>query len=1041
MRTGWGRLEPTVYACFFASGVTGLVYEIVWVRMLGLVFGHTVYAVTTALTAFMAGLALGAYLFGRFIDTRDRPLRIYALLEGGIGLFCLLIPFLLAQAQHVYLALYKSLNLSFFTFSLVQFALVFLVLLVPTTLMGGTLPVLSKFFVQRLEGVGRKVGDLYALNTFGAVVGTIAAGFFLVPAIGVRWSIILAAGINLAIAAAAFAIDRALPRPPAPARELSRERKETRAGDEAAPLANPVLFLLLAGIGLSGAASMVYEIAWTRALVLVIGSSTYAFSVMLTTFLGGLALGSLLFARIWGRRAFDAGLFGFLELAIGLAALALVPAFDRMPELFLRIMRLAPGSHGATLLGQFSISFLVMIVPTTLIGAAFPCVVQLATTHMRRLGREVGAVYSVNTVGTVVGAFGAGFLLVPTLGVQSSILAAAAVNAGVGATALVACGRPRWRQWACVPLLALFVLGCVFFPRWDRALMTAGAPVYTPVWVNAADPAERFRSHAASFEQLFYEEGISSTVSVDRTHGLRSLRVNGKADASDGIDMLTQLMLGHLPMLLHPRPERALVIGLGSGVTAGAMAQHPVLKALDVVELEPAVIRASAFFTHVNRDVLRDPKVRVVVADGRNFILASDAKYDVISSEPSNPWMAGVANLFSREFYELARRRLAEDGLMIQWIHGYSLFPRDLQMVVNTFRSVFPHATVWWTAPGDYLLVGANERFVIDYDRVRARYEASAEVRDDFKFLGWQSPLALLTLFLLDEEDTARYARGALENTDDRPVLEFSAPLALYAKTTDENQRRLKAARTRRIFPIVRVKERSFWTAARRLQFARAYRVRGDEAEALEHLQKIDPSGLGEPSVVLERAKLLLALGRTGEAMRDLARLAESSPHQPLIASYLRVARLFQAGGFGSTLAGHGHTHAALPNPARAHNKHGLFYVSLGTRIREPALFDLAEDAFLAALQLERQHYGILNNLGNLYVEQGLLDKAEEVYRQVLRIQPGLAMTHFNLGVVYERQGAIGQAVQEYRTALKIQPGWEDAQSRLGKLDARDIAK
>jgi spermidine synthase len=1034
-------LQATIYICFFLSGASGLLYEIIWIRMLGLVFGHTVYAVTTVLTAFMAGLALGAYLFGRLIDRGGRPLWVYGLLEAAIGLYALLVPFLLDQVRLVYLALYRGLHLSFFTFSLAQFVLVFLVLLVPTTLMGATLPVLSKFFVQRVEGVGRKVGDLYALNTFGAVVGTAAAGFFLLPAIGVWWSIVLGAGLNLVIAAAALGIDRGLAKPVSPHLELPRERVEVRPEDEAAPLTRPLLVLFLCGIGLSGAASMVYEIAWTRALVLVIGSSTYAFSAMLTTFLVGLALGSFLFARIWGRSAIDASLFGFLEMGIGLVALAVVPAFDRMPDLVLAIFKQISPSAGGAVLTQFVLSFLIMIVPTILIGAAFPCVVRLATTQLRRLGREVGTVYSANTVGTVVGVFAAGFIVVPTLGVQSSIVIAAALNAVLGATVLVICDKHRWRQWAAVSLLAVFAVGCMVFPKWNREVMISGAPLYAPNYVNKPDPGGSFRADASGIRLLFYEEGITSTVSVEQTAWSTALRVNGKIDASDGIDMATQLMSGHLPMLLHSQPERALIIGLGSGVTAGAMVQHPVLQALDVVELEPAVIRASAFFTHVNRDVLQDPRVREVVADGRNFILASEAKYDVIVSEPSNPWIAGVANLFSREYYELVRTRLAQDGIMVQWVQGYSLFPREMKMIVNTFRTVFPHTTVWWTMLGDYLLVGTNQRLVIDFDKVRARYDASPEIQEDFKVAGWKSPLALLTFFLLNEEDTAGYARGALENTDDRPLLEFSAPLALYANTIHENHRRLRAARTRGLPPIVGLDERSLWTASHRLQFARAVRVRGDGQTALEQLREMDLSGPGDESFLLERAKLLFGLGMIGEAMEDLSRLSKMRSDRPLIESYLRVGRLLRAHRLERTLLAYGTANQKSPNPARAHNKLGLYYRSLGTKMREPALFDLAVDAFQAALQLQAEDYWVINNLANAYLEQGLLAQAEAAYLRTIHIKPDFAEAHSNLGLLYERQGALDLAAREYQTALKLRPDWGHLRLGLQRIDAASRRK
>jgi tetratricopeptide (TPR) repeat protein len=357
-------------------------------------------------------------------------------------------------------------------------------------------------------------------------------------------------------------------------------------------------------------------------------------------------------------------------------------------------------------------------------------------------------------------------------------------------------------------------------------------------------------------------------------------------------------------------------------------------------------------------------------------------------------------------------------------------------MIVNTFRTVFPHTTVWWTIPGDYRLVGTNQPLVVDHDRLRARYDALPAVQEDFKLLGWQSPLALLTLFVLDEEDTARYARGALENTDDRPLLEFSAPLALYVNTTAENHRVLKAARTQTLPPIGGVAEQPLWTKSNRLQFARAVRVRGDAEAALEQLRAMDLSGPGNEMFLLQRAKLLFALGGIGDAMADLSRLSKMSPGRPLIESYLRVGRLFQSHALGKTPLAYGTTGAESPNPALAHNKLGLYYSSLGIKMREPALFDLAVDAFQAALLLEPRAYGVMSNLATAYLEQGLLAQAEATYHRALRIKPDLAEAHANLGLLYERQGALDLAAREYQTALKLRPDWGHVRLGLHRINA-----
>jgi spermidine synthase len=564
--------------------------------------------------------------------------------------------------------------------------------------------------------------------------------------------------------------------------------------------------------------------------------------------------------------------------------------------------------------------------------------------------------------------------------------------------------------------------------------MAGGVSIYVERFTSAPDPAALFREEAAARQLLFYREGINSTVAVERTERMTSLRVDGKVDASNGADMATQLMLGHLPLLLHPNPERVLIIGLGSGVTAGAVAQHPVVQGIDVVELEPAVVAASNYFVAENRNVLRDPRVQLVVGDGRNYILASEKRYDVISSEPSNPWMAGVANLFSREFYQLARGRLADDGIMIQWVQGYSIFPGDLKMIVKTFRQSFPHATLWRTLRGDYLLVGTPSPLRIDYALLERRIAASPAVREDMASIWLASPLDALTLFFLDETDLARFAQGAPENTDDRPILEFRAPLALYRKTTDENHRLLRESRKTEFPPVENLP--AGLLGARRVHFARIYWAGGEREEALDQLRKAPWPDSSDIASQLDRSKLLFSLGEVGQATERLAALARGRSQDRLIASYLKAGAILRELKAEEAVSEHGRTRHGDPNPAEAHNNLGVFYTRMGIRSGEPAFFGLAVDSIDAALRIEPQAYAALNNLGNAYFELQRFGEAAEAYRRVLVLKPGLPLAHFNLGLVYERQGALEAAAREYRLALSLQPSWALPRLNLQRLGA-----
>ena len=1022
-----GQIAAVVSACFFFSGAAGLVYEVLWTRMLGLVFGHTVFAITTVLAAFMAGLGLGSYLVGSLADRHGHPLRFYGVLEAGIGVYALLTPLLFSQVEVFYVFLRRSLGLSYFAFSLCQFLLVFVVLLIPTTLMGATLPVMSKFFVRDIRALGTQVGRLYALNTFGAVLGTFAAGFHLIPALGVRTTLLMAAVANIGIGALALVFDRHLQQlrtqPAAPEPDLPTPDVGQAAGswqDRAA------VWLSVVGLGLSGAASMIYEVTWTRALSLTIGSSTYAFSTMLVAFLVGLALGSFLFSRISGRLRGDPFLFGCLQLGIGLGALGVMPLFDRMPELFLWAFRLSQ-SPGFVKALQFSISALAMLAPTLFMGATFPCVVQIASRELQRVGRDVGKIYFINTGGAIAGTLLAGFLLIPVWGLQSSLRVAVSVNLclALGLYLLVEKGRWRRRLAIVAPLAALVLLAVS--PTWDATAMASGVAIYGRNyfgWFGKAD----FRETVASTDHLlFYKDGISATVTVHRRGDNIFLKVNGKTDAGNSRDMHTQLMLAHLPLLLHPEPRKVLVIGLGSGVTAGAVTVHPVQE-VDVIEIEPAVVEGSRFFAKENREVLRNPRAHLAVADGRNFLLVSQKSYDLIISEPSNPWMRGIGNLFSLEFYELAARRLAQGGIVCQWIHGYGLFPDDLKMVVKTFRSVFPHTTVWNTTLGDFLLVGSQAPLALDYVRLQSRYTSIPDLREDLTKLGFRSPLAFLADFMLGEEDAARYARYAWLNTDDLPLLEFSAPDSLYADTADLNRHMIKGYRQREFPPLLGAPEGALRSPGfyRDLGVALWRKELPEEALAqFDRALRLDPQ---DPIALLHRGRLRLRSGAVLKAEADLKAALQADP---------RFAEAHEALGVlyrGQGMEGPAETH--LQRAVALQPKNSLLLAQLADLYNQHGRFKDAAAQYRAAVEVSPQEARLWNGLGLSYQGMGLPEEAVGAFREAISRDPENSLYHFHLGKIYltlKRLDEAKTAIQAsaLRDPLRVQPLLE-----LGKLYA-----
>ncbi len=782
-------------ACLFVSGATALVYEVVWLRMLGLVFGHTVYAITAVLAAFMGGLGLGAYVFGRHAASCSDPLRTYGIVEVAIGVYCALSPGLFWIASHVYMRLHVTLTAAYATFSLVQFALVFAVLLLPTALMGATLPLLVQGLVRDERGISRTVSILYAVNTFGAVVGVALAGYVLLPAWGNRAVLWAAAATNVAIGTVAIVYGTR--RRSERERGASRSRGAARSvavadvGEAAGAFETRVV---AAALAVSGAVSMAYEVAWTRALALVIGSSTYAFSAMLVAFLIGIAGGAALYSYFRGARRVGLTAFAIIQAGIGLCVMLVVLLFEYMPDVFLLALQRSQ-SPAFVQTVQLAVSSLALLAPALLIGATFPCAVAVCASTVARAGADTGRLYAVNTLGGIGGAVLTGFVLVPAIGVHGSIAAGIATNVALAALLVVAPfrGVAGWRWAAGGGGLVAAAAVAFWLPPWNAQVMSSGAAIYAMEYIangNAGVPT------LAGREVLFYRDGPSATVAVTRSDDQLSLRVNGKVDASSNpADMSTQLMLGHLPVVLHRDPRDVLVVGLGSGITAGAVARHPIAR-LDIVEIEPAVVQASKFFNRENGNVLADPRVRLLVADARNVLLTTASRYDVITSEPSNPWIGGVASLFSVEFFELARARLRPGGLMVQWLHGYGLAPEDFRMIVATFRNAFPATSVWQVAQGDYLLIGRAAPTPFDLGALKARWAAVHGLREDLRRIGIEQWPGVLGFFLLAEADVARLAAGTRLNTDDWLGLEFSAPRGLLLDTAGLNYRMLRGART-----------------------------------------------------------------------------------------------------------------------------------------------------------------------------------------------------------------------------------------------------
>lgn len=768
---------------FFLSGATGLVYQLVWVRMLTLVFGGTTYAITTVLVAFMGGLGLGSFFAGRLASRFSAPGRAYGWLEIAIGAYAIAVPLLFHLVEPVYRVLYAVAGDAPAILTAVRFLVGAFFLIIPTTAMGATLPLLVQYVSGRDERVGQSVGVLYGINTLGAFGGTLLAGFWMIPTLGIAATTWATAAANLLLGSAAVALLGGARIAPSVSAEAAKVPTVLPQTPTAVAEHNSARSALLGTFAISGFCSMIYQIAWTRALVMCFGSTTYSFTCILAAFILGLALGSLIVARFLDRLRRPARIAGWTQLAIGLAAVCIAPLYDQIPLLVFKWVSGLSSGYTTLLQIQFAVIIAVTLVPTVLMGALFPLVTRAVSSGASDAAAATGRAYGINTLGTITGAFVAGFVLIrgDVLGALWSINLAAVMNALLGVWLIRATGvRNEPIHHGPLPAmggLAAVVIAAVTFGSWDPDTMASGS--FRP----GNDPVARKREFATKY----YADGVDTTVSIiqSRTEQhLIALTVNGKPDASTVLtDMHTQILLSHFPALITPRLETACMIGLGSGISLGSLSRYEELKRIDCVELSEEVVLASQAFTAQNFDVLNtDPRIRMITADGRNHLLLTDQKYSLIVSQPSNPWIAGVSSLFTQEFFELCKRRLEPDGTLAVWMQSYALSFENFQMVVRTLRASFPEVEIWQTHETDVILTARSTPARIPLDTMLRRFY-HAPVQTDLYRIGMQDLGRVLGCCLIGGSSIDLWLQPGPIHTDDNAILEFDAPRGIYMPT------------------------------------------------------------------------------------------------------------------------------------------------------------------------------------------------------------------------------------------------------------------
>jgi spermidine synthase len=807
-----------------------LVFETIFTRLLTYTFGNTAYAVSTVLAAFLGGLALGAFVFGRWVDRRAPSLWIYGVLELLVGIYCLFIPKFFALLTSSYVALYHRLHLGPVGLTTARFALAAVVILVPTMLMGGTLPALARYVSSQRADFEPEVSRLYAWNTLGAALGTLGSTYLLMPFLGVRATIGLACGVNFLIflSVALLASRPVAPPevafPPAPAVQSSPS------------LPGRQVIVLILGAFLTGAVALAYEVTWTHVLAFLIGNTVYAFGVMLFTFLCGLGLGARFVARRLPQPASWARVLAGSQIFLALAVFGTLPLWNRIPDVFaqglvkafefdllsvalLLFLRLAyvgwriyrrslaapfPWTWAAELaievgllaalmaadtqfvwkyeatyfvaaeLLRFFCAFYLLILPSFLLGISFPLLLNLASHGAARVGGSVGGIYAANTLGAILGSVLTGFVVLPRWGSLATLRGSATTNLilGIGfALCLIQLKRPRRLLLAAVTA-SLGVMFWVGPGNWDARRMSRGSYVY----FDQGWPIDR-----VLYLQEDVQGGLTSVVKIG---SIRVMLSNGKFQGNNAGEVGAQIRFALIPILFTHQFDRALVIGLGTGNTLRAVSRFP-FQHIDTVEIAPHIVDAARkWFEDVNERVFdRDPRVKLTLADGRNFLLLSRDRYDLITIEISSIWISGEADLYNREFYALCRARLKEHGVLQQWVQIHHMRPKDFLVILNTAAQVFPHVA-FFLGPEQGVLVASASPLECDYQQIAA-FDADPGIRRELTAIDVPSISALLGELML-YGDSMRQALSYLPrlsgrppdfaSTDFRPYLEYQTP-------------------------------------------------------------------------------------------------------------------------------------------------------------------------------------------------------------------------------------------------------------------------
>lgn len=1053
------------------SGAASLSYEVVWSRMLVVSLGNSADATAMVLSAFMLGIAVGASLLGRLADRTTSALKLYALLEIALGILAFIVPFLIHRINGIEVLRGGYDDQPFAAIG--RLVLSGVIILIPSLVMGATLPVLVRALSHTQADIRKRIGPIYGLNTIGAALGAAFTGFVAIPALGFTLTSAAAAGCNFLAAAIVLAV---------------RRGRESDAATDPVPISAPVsggempprslaVFALLT-VAVSGGTILSAEVLWARVLTFVFGHDTYAFAALLAIVLLGIGLGGILYRKLAQMNPLVVcivllGALGFTMLASYWGAAALVTKLGRDPFQLNAINALA-ASIRLEFYREILYTPILVLVPAIISGALFPAACALYSGPLAKAGSRVGTATLVNGIGSAFGSLVTSFFLVDLFGIQGTLVGAALVAAAaalVGAGVLAFSGKKKRAVWVSIPSIVALCTALLLPSALSRAMLEEAV-------------GERYQ------DILFYEEGRTGTVSVTRNtiNSEKQLFMNAVNEVTTRLvhDQSFKL-LGHLGPLLHPNPKKGAMVCLGAGLSAGAALVHP-LASLDVVELSSTIPKAAALWAEENNHVLEDSRFHLHIADGRHFLLSTEKQFDVIMVDSTHPKAVDSWILYTKEFYELVKSRLKDEGIAVQWVPLHGLSEREFKIIVRTFYEVFPDVTLWvnvgFEAYGQaaYLkMVGTLHPLVIDYQELALRLKEPQIARDLSPF-GMDAPEEVLDAYLAGPKAVDAWTANLPVQTDDRPMVPYTtaysegrrmtAPLLLGVRSSvllnltnmgrDEAavRERLKKAEEAQGFLLAGLLDRATeaWPEGKKIALFQAESRKGRGYYlALSGKYKDDPAKL------FEIGSLLGNLGYPKDAASLYEQAHRSKPNNPMYTINLALALLDEGNTDRATTLLQGvidiHPDNALarynlgvvmnrignPGDALPHLEQAVSAlpelvgaeVALAESLLEMGRLDGAEATLLHITERNAFVAEAWDMLGLISGRRKDWEQAKLYHLRALSIEPYRASSHYNLGIALEELGRIKEAAGAYMAAVQIEPEDAEAWNNLGLVYGR----